>query len=180
MTGTHVDLNRLVDHWRRDGEKFVPAFDPAGGGVDARVLVLLESPAHSTIQAGTAAVASEDNPNATARAFKTARIESGLAREAYVRWNIIPWARDTAAPPTIAEIDDARAALHDLLKALPEIRAVVPLGTVALTGVMRYLTLHPDPVLFRTFAAPHPSPANGHRRAERHDRMVKALRHAAR
>jgi uracil-DNA glycosylase len=179
--GEHVaPLNDLVRQWRASTgpPRFVPWFDPDSGGTAARVLILLQSPAASTIQSGPEALSSEDNPNASSRALRAARIEAGLSRTDCLRWNIIPWAVPGGRAPTVADLDAARAALHAVLCLLPELSGIVTLGGHALTGVMRYFTLHPDPVIVRVLAAPHPSPANGHRRAERHERTVRALQRA--
>lgn len=180
----HIEpLDALAARLRRapsGASRFVPSFDPQGGGIDARVLVLLESPATSTVRSGAEALSSEDNPNASSRVFRAARIDSGIGRNDYVRWNIIPWATGATRAPTPDDLDLAQAALHELLGLLPGITGIVTLGTPALNGVMRYLTLHPNPVIVPVFAAPHPSPANGHRRAERYERMVNALRRALR
>lgn len=75
-------LNALAETWRTapDGtRRFVPNFDPLSGGTTSRVLVLMQSPGPQTIAAGENAVCSEDNPGPTARAFRAARITSGLA-----------------------------------------------------------------------------------------------------
>lgn len=175
-------LNQLVQQWRTDTHppRFVPWFDPDSGGVGARVLVLLQSPAAATVQAGPGSLSSEDNPNASSRALRAARIEAGLRRTDYLRWNIIPWAAPGPGPPALADLDAAQPALHALLCLLPELTGIVTLGNHALTGMMRYFTLHPDPVITCVLAAPHPSPANGHRRAERHERTVRALQRAVR
>jgi uracil-DNA glycosylase len=175
-------LNHLASGWRAEGpagRRFVPWFDPDSGGIHARVLVLLESPAPATVRAGPGACSSEDNPSASSRALRAARLQSGLGRGDYLRWNIIPWAT-TGTPPTADRLDEAQPALHALLGLLPELTGIVTLGSPALTGVMRYFTLHPDPVIVRVLAAPHPSPANGHRREERHQRIVHALQRAMR
>jgi hypothetical protein len=190
-----VVLDALAASWRVGplGERrFVPGFDPLGPGTDARVLVLLQSPAPVTVSHGVDAVASEDNDAPSSRAFRAARLESGLGRGDYLRWNVVPWALEnpvTQGPgagrpasrrtgPTPDELDAAAPALHALLTALPHLRAVVALGDATLAGVMRYLTLHDSPVIVPVLAAPHPSPANGHRRHERHVRIVNALRRA--
>lgn len=62
---------------------------------------------------------------------------------------------------------------------MPSLRPVVTLGASALTGIMRYFTLHPAPLLYPVLAAPHPPPANGAHRHEQHTRIVNALRRAA-
>jgi uracil-DNA glycosylase len=182
MTRSHLEpLAALVEELRHPPgptERFVPGFDPRSGGVGARVLVLMESPGPATIAQGAAAISSEDNPGPTAAAFRAARLESGLAREDYLRWNVIPWA--LPRKPTVDDLEEARPALGHLLTALPELRAVVAFGTPALTGIMRYFTLDAGARVVPVLAAPHPSPANATRSGEKHLRAVTALRHAAR
>ncbi|WP_353650023.1 uracil-DNA glycosylase family protein [Nakamurella sp. A5-74] len=173
-------LDDLVSRWRAAAPgRFVPAFDPDSGRTRARVLVLLERPAADTVARGDEAVSSEDNPNRSSRAFRDARIASGITRRDYLRWNMIPWA-DPGPPAVIrsAELDSARDALHELMTALPLLRSIVTLGQPALDGVMRYFTLHDTPVIRTVLAAPHPSPANGRHRAEQHVRIVAALSRA--
>lgn len=141
------------------------------------MLVPMESPGPGTIAQGATAISSEDNPGPTAKAFRTARIESGIARDQYLRWNVIPWALPRS--PTVTDLEDARPALGQLLAALTEVRAVVTFGTAALTGMMRHFTLSDDVRVVPVLAAPHPSPANATRLVEKHRRAVTALRHAA-
>ncbi|WP_354594117.1 uracil-DNA glycosylase family protein [Frigoribacterium sp. PvP054] len=173
-------LDQLVSEWRSSGPeraRFVPGFDPSGGGAAAKVLVLMESPGPATIRQGEDAISSEDNSGPTASAFRRARIESGLGRNVYLRWNIVPWALGRA--PTVTDLDDARPALAQLLDSLPQLRAIVTFGTPALTGVMRYFTLEPRARVVPVLAAPHLSPANATRAGEKHLRAVTALRHAS-
>lgn len=174
-------LNALAETWRTapDGtRRFVPNFDPLSGGTTSRVLVLMQSPGPQTIAAGENAVCSEDNPGPTARAFRAARITSGLARSDYLRWNLIPWA--THSPVRASEIELGRRALGELLPLLPALETVVTYGAVALNGIMRHLTLDDNARLVHVIAAPHPSPANGHHRSEQAECSVRALRLATR
>lgn len=183
LDAPHVEpLNRLVRSWRNERpDRFVPWFDPDDAGTGARVLVLLEKPAPSTASLGEVAFSSEDNDNPSSRALRVARIESGLQRNQYVRWNAIPWI-DPEQPRQAGDtaIELARGALHSLLAALPRLRVIVPLGTVALNATMRYFTLTNVPLIVPVIGAPHPSPANGAHRHEQHQRMTNAFRHAAR
>ncbi|REC97859.1 uracil DNA glycosylase superfamily protein [Microbacterium sp. AG157] len=186
MTGTDEPadvraLNALAETWRtsEDGtRRFVPGFDPLSGGTVSRVLVLMQSPGPQTIAAGSAAICSEDNPGPTATALRAARIESGLSRTHYLRWNLVPWEISGRVRPV--DVEQGRLALGELLELLPTLRAVVTYGAVALDGAMRHLTLREDPRVVPVLAAPHPSPANGRHRADQHLRSVNALRLAAR
>lgn len=174
-------LNELVVRWRQaqqETSRFVPGFDPDSGGVNSRVLVLMESPGPGTMALGEAAISSEDNPGPTATAFRRARAESGLARSHYLRWNIVPWA--LGRPPVVTDLEEARPALAELLAALTQLRAVVTFGNPALTGIMRHFTLDAEARVVPVLAAPHLSPANATRANEKHVRAVTALGHAAR
>lgn len=190
MWEPHVaPLNALVEGWRASSGRTarqVPWFDPDGGGNEAGVLLLMESPGPATVAAGDVGFSSEDNDDPTARRLRRLRIESGLARDAYVRWNVVPWALHAAdgrrRAPTTADLDEAAPTLTALVDALPRLRVTVTFGSAALQGWMRLLTL-PNPVaggdLVPTLAVPHPSPANGHRRAVAEARTRTALARAA-
>ncbi|WP_230313544.1 uracil-DNA glycosylase family protein [Nakamurella alba] len=169
----------MRDKWQAAGtDRIIPAFDPDGPGTAARLLVLLERPAPGTVAAGSDGVSSEDNDTASSVMFRSARVASGLGRGDYLRWNVIPWSGPAPTRVSAADLDEARSALHDLLCALPELGAIVALGTTALDGLMRYYTLHDDPRILPVLGAPHPSPANGRHRHEQHARIANALRRA--
>ncbi|MDF9714655.1 uracil-DNA glycosylase [Nocardioides sp. ChNu-153] len=182
-------LNALARGWRSDG-RFVPWFDPAGAGTAARVLVLMESPGPRTVAAGDLGFSSEDNTDPTSAVLRAARVEAGLERSHYLRWNVVPWPLHDAdgrrRAPTTADLDAARPALRAVLAACPDLAVVVTVGTPALTGVMRHLTLGteenagpgPLPRLLPVLAVPHPSPRNGYHRAEARTRLTNALRQA--
>lgn len=170
-------LDRLAARWRVSpdgGSRFVPRFDPTSGGTTSAVLLLMESPGPSTVTMGENAICSEDNPGPTAAGLRRARIESGLARESAIRWNVIPWA--LTHRPLQPDVEEGRVALGELLVLLPRLRVVVTFGATALDGMMRHLTLDDRASLIPVIAAPHPSPANGRHRAEQHRRAVQALR----
>ena len=117
-------LNALAETWRSTADatgRFVPGFDPCSGGTASRVLVLMQSPGPRTIAAGSAAVCSEDNLGPTAAAFRAARIESGLSRDHYLRWHLIPWEIPGRVRP--ADIEEGRLALGELLELLPALGA---------------------------------------------------------
>lgn len=179
-------LNRMVEEWRQgpDGPRVVPWFDPDGGGVRARVLVLMESPGPQTVRAGRAGFSSEDNADPTAAALRRARSGAGLARLDYVRWNVVPWPLYDAAgrrrAPLVADLDEARPALRGLFDALGRLELVVAVGAPALSGVMRLLTLDRVVPLVPVLGVPHPSPRNARLRAESITRLENALARAVR
>lgn len=172
-------LNKLTEQWRiaGGGSRFVPWFDPDDGGVEATVLILLERPALSTVSEGENGFASEDNRSASSSALRRARIDADVARSRCVRWNIVPWSGPSLNKAALVdELDESQGTLHALLLQLHSLRAIVPLGQPALTGLMRYFTLHPAPIVRPVIAAPHPSPANGYRAYERQRRIVNAIK----
>lgn len=181
----HVrDLNDLARSLRIAGGgdvRFVPWFDPDGGGVDARVLVLMETPGPRTVASGDLGFSSEDNADPTAAALGQARAAAGLSRSAYVRWNVVPWplydAGNRRRPPQVADLDDAAPALGGLLDLLPRLELVVAVGVPALSGVMRYLTTRVDSLgaVPRVLGVPHPSPRNARQQVEARERLRRAL-----
>lgn len=188
MRRTRVDephvapLNDLARSLRTQGEghRFVPWFDPDGGGTTAHVLVLMETPGPRTVAAGDLGFSTEDNTDPTAAALRAARAASGLDRSAYVRWNVVPWPLHDGAghrrPPRVRDLDEARPALAALLDLLPALELVVAVGTPALTGVMRHLTLDPPDRVPRVLGVPHPSPRNAGQQQEARARLANALR----
>lgn len=69
------------------GDK-VPNFDPAGGGVEARCLFLLEAPGKRVVRSG---FVSRNNPDETAKNFFKLNQDAGIPRTDAVIWNIVPW-----------------------------------------------------------------------------------------
>ena len=174
-------LNALVRRWRGRG-RAVPWFDPDGGGTGARVLLLLESPGPATMALGERGFSSEDNPDPTARVLRAAREASPLRAVDCLRWNVVPWALGTPEAwrnPRAADLAEAGPALAEVLQLVPRLRVVVPLGTAALAGWMRYLTMHPPVHPVVTLAVPHPSQRNTHARTEADQRLQHALGAAA-
>ena len=174
-------LNALVRRWRGRG-RAVPWFDPHGGGTGARVLLLLESPGPATMALGERGFSSEDNPDPTARVLRAAREASPLRAVDCLRWNVVPWALGTPEAwrnPRAADLAEAGPALAEVLQLVPRLRVVVPLGTAALAGWMRYLTMHPPVHPVVTLAVPHPSQRNTHARPAADQRVQHALGAAA-
>lgn len=124
-------LNRLVydmlhDSAVGDDGKTIPYIDPDSGGVDGKVLFLLQDP--SQIAASTTVFISPDNPDPTADNFTWLRDQAGLARHVCVHWNVVPWFignRDKTQ-----EARRARPWLEEFM-ALLKLDAVVCMGDVA-------------------------------------------------
>lgn len=136
----------------------VPYVDPDSGGVLARVLFLLESPA------GPAALGSgmlsADNNDATAKNVWLAYETSGMPRTFGLHWNAVPWyvchgKKNKGATPS--DVEHGRHYLGQLLDLAPDIRVVLALGKPAQTSIAGYeRDLRSRGV--RVITAPHPSP----------------------
>lgn len=136
----------------------VPYVDPDSGGVAAKVLFVLESPA------GPAALGSgmlsADNDDPTAKNVWTAYESSGMPRTLGLHWNAVPWYVGNGkknAGITKAQVERGRRYLVDLLALAPSIRVVVALGKPAqrsVAGVADQLAERGIELI----QAPHPSP----------------------
>ena len=132
-----------------------PDFDPADGGVAARMLLLLETPGPKTSRTG---LVSADNPTGTSANLRRFLAAAGIDRRHVVIWNAVPWVIHAGGPnraPRLAELRLGLAELPGLLRVLPELRCAVLCGRMAAQA---------EPVLRAARAglaliqAPHPSP----------------------
>lgn len=135
-------------------ETGVPYFDPMDGGVNARMLWVLETPGPKAV--GTNFV-SRDNPDDTARNTFNVLRDHGIAREDTVLWNVVPWnisTEDKNKNPRTAETRKGIPYLMRLIRILPKLEAVVLCGSHAkkAAGKIRRET---DLKVFETF---HPAP----------------------
>ncbi|MFE9747459.1 uracil-DNA glycosylase [Saccharothrix saharensis] len=150
----------------------VPLFDPASGGVNSKVLLLLESPGPASSGSG---FNSPDNDDPTAANVFAAMAEAGLSRRVSLSWNVVPWHLNNREPSP-AELRAAVPYLVELLRMLTALKAVVVLGRPAGTG----WTLSGRGHKLKVFNAPHPSPLHINRdRAGRWPQLVDACRQAA-
>lgn len=139
---------------RRTGA--APFFDPLDGGCEAKVLILLESPANITSQPR---LVSRDNPVPTQRNLKRFLAEAGLPRCESVLWNVYPWLADSASGRqhrlSNRDIDRGVAELTTLLDLLPKLRVIVLAGRKAQRALP---TLRKVPTAASILSMPHPSP----------------------
>jgi uracil-DNA glycosylase len=141
-----------------DQRGFVPYPDPLDGGIDARLLLLLETPGPQIFRT---AFVSRDNPTGTAANLFRSLSEAGIPRQTTLIWNTVPWVLQVrGAPnrsPRVSEIREGLIYLPPLLALLPHLRAVVLSGRVA--RMARHTIEVTCPGL-PTIEIPHPSPAN--------------------
>jgi hypothetical protein len=139
-------------------EVFVPYVDPDSGGIHARVLIVLESPA------GPAALGSgmlsADNDDETAKNVWQAYAGSGMPRTHGLHWNAVPWyvgdgRRNAGVTP--AQVERGRDFLLRLLDLAPDVRVVVAMGKPAQRSIAgAAVSLSARGV--RVIDTPHPSP----------------------
>ena len=157
-TEPHVaPINRLAARIAAATDSVVPSADPDGGGVAARVLLLLETP--SRAGGYTTGLISIDNDDTAAANLWRALDAVGLDRRLVLVWNAVPWyvgSPDKIRSPTPAEITAGLAWLRRLLDLLPELRVVACFGRAAARAV---LPLRPELTArgLTLLEAPHPS-----------------------
>lgn len=150
----------------------VPHFDPVDAGVDARVLLLLETPGRAP---RTTRFTSLDNPSVTSRNLRALVAASGLTRADVLVWNFVPWDIGLATqvqPTRSVHHAVGAAALLQLLGLLPALRAVVLFGAKAQKALPVVRASHPELALF---ASPHPSGQVLNTRPEMRGRILDAL-----
>lgn len=134
----------------------VPDPDPLDGGVEARLLLLLETPGPSIGRTG---FVSRDNATGTAANLFRFLREAGIARRDTLIWNAVPWVIHAPGAlnrsPRRAEAAAAASYFAPLLALLPRLAVVVAAGRFAQAAAAPLAALRPDlPVV----PIPHPSP----------------------
>lgn len=174
---------REINRHRAD-DHAAPWFDPADGGTDADVLLLLECPGPRASAHKGSGFVSADNDDQTAENIVTLLHEAQLDRSRIVIWNVVPWylpstdGRSTKNASS-ADIVESGPWLERLVSQLPNLKLVVPMGTPALSGWMRYLTGSPQRPLWPTLAVPHPSPQRLNTDTTARPRILNAFMRAA-
>ncbi|PHS28129.1 MAG: hypothetical protein COA84_02460 [Robiginitomaculum sp.] len=126
-------LTQFVDELKKElgAGVGIPYFDPLDGGINARLLWVLETPGPKAV--GTNFV-SRDNPDLTAKNTSIIFKKTGIKKEDTVLWNVVPWNLSTEEEnqnPNAAEIRRGIPYLLRLIKILPKLEAVVLCGNSA-------------------------------------------------
>jgi len=139
---THVaSLNALADRIADSlglPYGYVPYVDPDQGGVQARVLVLLDNPSKKA-EAGTGSgLLSLDNNDWTARACRETYAAAGIDWSAVVHWNVCPFPTASSTGTSLAS-ERARATrwTRDFVALCPNLEMVLRLGRAAEDGWRR-------------------------------------------
>lgn len=122
---------------------FLPHFDPAEAGVEARVLIVAEAPGPKTnprTSATSSGFVSVDNDDPTAENAWRLRAEAGL-HDGVLLWNMVPWYLGAASvKPTAYDLARGAAALRGLLDLLPDLQVLLLAGLAAQRGWNTHLS----------------------------------------
>ncbi|WP_426954646.1 uracil-DNA glycosylase [Muricoccus radiodurans] len=134
----------------------VPEPDPLDGGVEARLLLLLETPGPRVRED---AIVSRDKPGGTGANLRRFLGAARIARRDTLIWNAVPWIIHAPGAlnraPRVAELRAGLEWLPPLLDVLPRLRVAVLAGRFAAAAEPVLRAARPRlPVL----AMPHPSP----------------------
>ena len=159
LTEPHVrPLKEYVEGLRARSPAEFPDFDPLDGGVEARLLFLMEKPGPMTsaerIGREGSGFISRDNDDPTAQAVFNFMREAGIPRRETVLWNLIPgWngERKVTGPEMKAGVQETLR----LMPLLPRLRGVVFVGAKAerarrhleATRLSLHGSAHPSPIM---------------------------------
>jgi len=173
-------INDLAREMAAATDRPVPLADPDGGGVAARVLLLLETP--SRAGAYGSGMTSIDNDDTAAANLCRALAEVDLDRRSVLMWNAVQWylgTTDKIRSPTPAEVAAGRAWLLRLVDLVTRLRVVVCLGHAAAAATAP-LAAELQTRGLAILSAPHPSQRVYNRRGgQARERVHEVLRLAA-
>lgn len=125
----HVEpINRgIVDRLRRSpGRSETPYVDPASGGVNALLLLLLSDPGPRAAGSGrSSGMISWDNDDDTAEMCARLFAEVGISWQDALPWNVVPWPTSSLRR---ADWEAGGRIVLDLLDLCPRLVCVLPLG----------------------------------------------------
>lgn len=150
-------INGVVQEISRAVGRDVPYVDPDCGGVNAKVLLLLEAPAGAAAHGSR--MLSADNDDGTAANVWRAYQHSGLHRSWGMHWNAVPWYLGVPGKiraATTTDVNEGRAWLLRLLDLLPDLRVLLTLGNRARDAVTP-LAVRVEERGITVLGAPHPS-----------------------
>lgn len=160
-----VTLTNFVHRLReRMGTQVViPYINPWDGGIEAKVMFLLEAPGAKARNSG---FVSMNNPDETAKNFFEISRESGIDRKQIVTWNTVPWyigSDSKIRPANSSDISAGVGSLAELLELLPKLKAIVLVGGKAQKAEDHIRQTAP---YLQIFKSPHPSPLFVNRKPE--------------
>jgi uracil-DNA glycosylase len=170
-------LNQYVEALKEaKGADFdVPFFDPADGGVNARILLVLETPGRRAAGRQDASeLVSIDNDDDTAANMSAFEQKANLTRDWLVHWNIIPWYVQTGKPILKAQREEGAEELEKVITLMPRLQVIVLLGNTADIAYSRHFKDRPLPKI-EVLKSYHPSPQCINRVSDRRDEVISTL-----
>jgi uracil-DNA glycosylase len=148
------DLNTYVERIRSlKPNCFVPDFDPFDGGVNAKILFLLEKPGPRTDRNnGGSGFVSRDNDDMTAYAINLFLSEIDINRKDTIFWNLVPIWNGTRKTK-MDEILFGSQQLVELFSILKNLKIIVLVGKKA-QHIYKFVDLSE----YKVFKSFHPSP----------------------
>lgn len=151
-------LAALVERIRAEQglTKQVPGVDPDNGNERARFLFVLEAPGPKAVQTG---FISLENPDQTARNFRTQLMAAGVQRNDLALWNVVPWYLGNEEETKIrsaksADIQAGLQYLTSVVACIPKLQCIVLVG-----GAARQAHIHlSHQTTARILSCHHPSP----------------------
>lgn len=167
-------LTRFVDDLRKNLglTTEIPYFDPLDGGINAKVLFVLEAPGAKAVASG---FVSRNNPDESARNMFLLLQEAGFNRSETALWNIVPWYIGTGKKIRPAGLEDIQSGFPYLLQVvdrMSDLKGVVLVGKKA-GKVKHHLTKLLEIPVWETY---HPSPLFVNNRPENRSRILAHLR----
>jgi uracil-DNA glycosylase len=150
-------------------EAAIPYMDPWDAGVDAEVLFLLEAPGPKARNSG---FVSMNNPDKTAKNIFITAQDAGVVRKRILLWNTVPWyigSGQKIRPANSADIAAGIPSLNELLQLLPQLRAIVLIGSKAQKALTHIQNNAPH---LKIFLSPHPSPMFVNRKPENREKLL--------
>jgi uracil-DNA glycosylase family 4 len=135
----------------------MPYFDPCDGGINARVLLLLEAPGPKATAAKGSGFISRNNPDQTAKNLCDMLQRAGVARRDTLIWNIVPWyvgTNERIRAVNQRDIAEALPYLKELIEMLPNLEVIVLVERKSQSEAERIRAISKVPIM-TTF---HPSP----------------------
>ena len=130
-----MNFTKLVNRIRKEKNlsNEVPGFDPKNGNERAKYLFLFEAPGARAVKTGQI---SFENPDPTARNFRSQLAAAGITREEIALWNTVPWyignkERTSIRAAKGADVQAGIKYLKPLVSAMTNLRCIVLVGGAA-------------------------------------------------
>jgi uracil-DNA glycosylase len=172
-----TQLTKLVEDIRKKTGKGkdVPWIEPLDGGVQAKILFLLEAPGKMAVKSG---FISRNNPDGTAKNFLRINNKVNIPRETTVTFNIVPWYlgnnnQTKIRPAGFDDILKGAQYLDKFIQMINQLEIVVLMGKPAEMAAILLSVKYPNLKIIRL---PHPSPRYLNSHPEEEARMVEILK----